>query len=63
MAFVRTQARAGAAIVDPLADRLTAIGLACGGDPAADVDRFLQLETVFSRAVPAALAAAYASPL
>lgn len=69
MAFVRTQARAGVTIVDPLADRLTAIGLACSGDPAADVDRFLRLETVFPRAlaadpaVRAALAAADASPL
>ena len=69
MIFVRTQASAGAPIVDPLADQLAAIGLACDGDPASDVGRFLQLEAVFPRtlasdgAVRAALAAAYASPL
>jgi fructuronate reductase len=69
MVFVRTQARARVAIVDPLADRLTAIGLGCTGDPTADIGRFLQLDAVFPRAlaadgaVRAALATAYASPL
>ncbi|WP_372782792.1 mannitol dehydrogenase family protein [Phenylobacterium sp.] len=47
MLFVRDQARAGAAIPDPLAGRLAAIGLACDGDPAGDVARFLALGAVF----------------
>ena len=67
MLFVRAQARAGAAIVDPLADRLTQIGLACEGDAARDVGRFLELERVFAeplRGDPifrAALQASYAA--
>jgi len=65
MAFVRAQARAGAAIVDPEADRLAQAGLACQGDPAGDVDRFLALDAIFppalARAEPlrSALARAY----
>lgn len=61
------QAKAGERIVDPLAVRLTEIGLACTGDAAADVDRFLALETVFSPELAAnsrlrsAVEAAYAT--
>ena len=47
MLFARERARAGAAITDPLADVLTEIGLACDGDPADDVSRFLTLGAVF----------------
>ena len=47
MLFVRERIRTGVAIVDPLADRLAGIALACDGDPARDVDRFLALESVF----------------
>jgi len=47
MQFVRRQARAGIALVDPLNERLTAIGRACTGDARADVAAFLGLETVF----------------
>jgi fructuronate reductase len=53
MVFVRTQARAGAAITDPLADQLVEIGLACAGEPA-DVERFLALSAIFPRALAAA---------
>jgi fructuronate reductase len=48
MHFVRRQATRGVALVDPLNDALTAIGLACTGAPAADVDRFLPLDSVFA---------------
>jgi len=51
MLFVRDQARAGAAIVDPMADALVEIGLACDGDAVRDVERFLELANV----IPAAL--------
>lgn len=47
MCFVRRQARAGVALVDPLADTLAALGRSLGGDPAADVAAFLALEAVF----------------
>jgi fructuronate reductase len=47
MCFVRRQARHGVALVDPLADALTAIGKACSGDAQADVARFLALDAVF----------------
>lgn len=47
MLFVREQARAGAAITDPLAGRLAEIGRACDGDAAGDVGRFLALDAVF----------------
>jgi fructuronate reductase len=65
--FVRTQARAGVALVDPLAGRLAEIGLACDGDPARDVARFLDLAEVFPATLAAnavfreALAIAYAA--
>jgi len=65
MAFVRRQAQAGAAIVDPLAERLSAIGKACDGDPTRDVARFMDLTEVFSQdhmtdfAFHGALVAAY----
>lgn len=47
LCFVRRQARAGVALVDPLGAELTAIGRACTGE-AADVARFLSLEAVFA---------------
>lgn len=48
MQFVRRQARHGVALVDPLNEALTTLGLACNGDAAHDVDAFLQLDAVFS---------------
>ena len=48
MHFVRRQATRGVALVDPLNDKLTAIGVACTGEPAADVERFLQLDQMFA---------------
>jgi fructuronate reductase len=56
MAFVRRQAQAGAAIIDPLAERLTRIGAACDGEPARDVARFMDLTEVFSRELKTDLA-------
>jgi fructuronate reductase len=51
MRFVIRQAKAGVAIVDPDAARLTAIGGACMGEARADVARFASCESV----LPAAL--------
>ncbi|XRD91057.1 mannitol dehydrogenase family protein [Dyella nitratireducens] len=48
MQFVRRQARLGVALADPLNDVLTAIGRACTGDAACDVNAFLQRDTVFA---------------
>lgn len=48
MQFVRRQARNGVALVDPLADLLATVGLACTGDAVGDVNAFLQLDTVFA---------------
>ncbi len=45
--FVRRQANAGVALVDPLADALADIGRATTGD-ASDVDAFLRLDVVFA---------------
>ena len=45
--FVRRQANAGVALVDPLADALADIGRATTGD-ASDVDAFLRLDAVFA---------------
>ena len=50
MRFVVRQARARVAIVDPLAERLSALGLSCDGDQG-DVARFLELEGVFAPAL------------
>ena len=47
MLFVRDRGRRGEALVDPLADALLALGAACSGEAAADVDRFLGLSQVF----------------
>jgi fructuronate reductase len=47
MQFVRRQARNGVALIDPLADVLAAVGRACTGDAASDVDAFLQLDAIF----------------
>jgi len=46
MRFVRERAKAGVALVDPLADTLADMGRACDGS-AADVGRFLALTQVF----------------
>lgn len=46
MAFVAERARAGVAIVDPLADELAALGKSCTGGPITDVAIFLRLSTV-----------------
>ncbi|MCC4601648.1 mannitol dehydrogenase family protein [Xanthomonas melonis] len=45
--FVRRQAHRGAALVDPLSDALSALGRAATGDAAADVARFMAVDTVF----------------
>jgi fructuronate reductase len=47
MRFVRRAALRGEALNDPLASRLAGIGHACTGNGAADVPRFLALDTVF----------------
>ncbi len=47
MQFVKRQAHANVAIVDPLADQLAMIGKACHGDGQLDVPRFFVLEGVF----------------
>ncbi|MEJ0086827.1 MAG: mannitol dehydrogenase family protein [Pseudomonadota bacterium] len=66
MRFIARQAKAGVAIVDPDAVRLTAIGSACTGDARADVARFAVCESVVppalfgEKAFRAALEAAYA---
>jgi fructuronate reductase len=51
MRFISRQAKAGVAIVDPDAARLTEIGKACSGEGRADVARFAACEAV----LPAAL--------
>lgn len=48
MHFVRRQATRGVALVDPLNDALTAVGLACTGETTGDVQRFLALDQVFA---------------
>lgn len=47
MQFVRRQAHHGVALVDPLNESLSRTGLACTGDPYADVNAFLGIESVF----------------
>jgi len=47
MQFVRSQARNGVALVDPLNEPLMAVGQSCDGDATQDVDAFLQLDAVF----------------
>ncbi|HTV84470.1 MAG TPA: mannitol dehydrogenase family protein [Dyella sp.] len=47
MHYVGRQARHGVALVDPLNDTLSAIGLACTGQAQGDVDAFLALDAVF----------------
>jgi fructuronate reductase len=49
MRFVRSAAQRGVALNDPLAPRLTALGMSCTGSGAADVPRFLALGEVFPR--------------
>jgi fructuronate reductase len=51
MRFVVRQSKAGVAIVDPDAARLTAIGAACTGDARADVARFAVCEAVLPPAL------------
>lgn len=51
MRFVALRAKAGEAITDPLAEALTALGVAATGEAKTDVAAFLALDTVF----PAAL--------
>lgn len=48
MQFVRRQARAGVALIDPLHEELGAIGRATLGEAGHDVDAFLRLESVFA---------------
>jgi fructuronate reductase len=47
MHFVRRQAKAGVALVDPMAGELAAIGNAACGEARMDVEAFLRLEGVF----------------
>lgn len=49
MHFVRRTAEAGERVVDPLSERLFESGRECTGHAAADVPRFLALDTVFPR--------------
>ncbi|HEY2591268.1 MAG TPA: mannitol dehydrogenase family protein [Steroidobacteraceae bacterium] len=51
MRFIARQAKAGAKIVDPDAERLAAIGRACTGEARADIERFVALDTVIAPAV------------
>jgi fructuronate reductase len=51
MRFIARQAKAGVAIVDPEAARLTEVGKACTGDARADVQRFAVFESVLPRAI------------
>lgn len=51
MRFIARQAKAGAKIVDPDAERLAAIGRACTGEARADIERFVALGTVVAPAV------------
>jgi fructuronate reductase len=53
MRFVVRQSKAGVAIVDPDAARLTAIGAACTGDAHGDVARFAACEAVLPPALMA----------
>jgi fructuronate reductase len=47
MHFVRTRAQQALRVIDPLADQLFEIGVACRNGAASDVPRFLALSTVF----------------
>ncbi|PHY22120.1 mannitol dehydrogenase family protein [Caulobacter sp. BP25] len=66
MRFIALRAKAGEAITDPLAEKLTALGVATTGDVKTDVAAFLALDTVFPEALSsnsifvAALEKAYA---
>jgi fructuronate reductase len=51
MRFIVRQAKAGVAIVDPDAVRLTSIGTACTGDAGSDVARFAVCESVLPPAL------------
>lgn len=53
IAFVRDRARKGAAITDPLAERLFELGRRCSGEPAHDAGLFLDLDAVFPHALAA----------
>ncbi|WP_233841063.1 mannitol dehydrogenase family protein [Dyella sp. 2HG41-7] len=48
MHFVRRQAHAGVALIDPLNEELSTVGRACKGGTAADVEAFLKLTAVFA---------------
>jgi fructuronate reductase len=48
MQFVRRQARAGVALVDPMSEVLTGIGRGAIGDAGRDVEAFLKLDAVFA---------------
>jgi len=48
MHFVRRQAARGVALVDPMNEALTKVGLACVGDAVSDVAAFLALDAVFT---------------
>ena len=51
MRFVRRRAREGIELIDPLAARLSQVGLACTGEGVGDAMRFLELDSVFPHAL------------
>jgi fructuronate reductase len=53
MHFVRTAARRGEPLADPLAAKLLRVGVNCSGEAAADVPQFLALTEIFPRALAA----------
>jgi fructuronate reductase len=67
MRFIARRAEAGEMIVDPLQERLSALGAAATGEAKTDVAAFLALDTVFPAALSenptfvAALETAYAN--
>jgi fructuronate reductase len=67
MHFVARQAKAGIALQDPLADKLSKVGGSCTGEAAADVPKFLAVSEVFpadlveNAAFKTAVLAAYAN--
>jgi len=66
MQFVRRRAASGAALIDPMAETLIAVGRTCSGEAARDVGAFLEIAAIFPPALArdsrlrAALETAYA---
>ena len=51
MRFVRRRAQGGIELIDPLAARLSQVGLTCTGEGVGDAMRFLELDNIFPRAL------------